>query len=363
MKRRSFLKKGLAAGVAIGALSVPTIVKAQSAKTFNWKMTTAWPPGLPVYSVGPGSPVAFAELIAKMSNDRLKIKVYAAGELLPAFEGFDAVSAGTVEMNHACSYFWSGKAFASQYFTTVPFGMSFLGYQSWLYNGGGIELWKELYKPFHLIPMPVGSSGVQMTGWFKKPLKTIEDLKGVKMRIPGLAGKILAQVGVDIKLLPGGEIFPALERGVIDAAEWVGPFLDRRLGLHHAAKYYYTSGWHESATTSELIINEKAWNSLPSDLQAIVHAAGMAMGMESILYLESKNAEALVDLVTNHGVKASPLSPEILKRLREATADTLASYAAKDPMTKKVHDSFMAFKKLHDPWSQASETEFQTHIR
>ena len=244
-------------------------------------MTSAYGKGAPFYMDGPGSATDLAKRIEAMSNGRLKIPVYGAGELIPALEGFDAVRAGTVEMNHANSYFWTGKTFAAQYFTAVPFGLNFQGMNGWLYDGGGIELWNEVYAPFGMVAFPCGNTGVQMTGWFKKEIKSVADFKGLKMRIPGLAGKVYATLGVDVKLLPGGEIFPALERGVIDAAEFVGPYQDRRLGLHKAAKYYYTTGWHETATVSELLINKAAWDKLPKDLQAIVENACAACNVIS----------------------------------------------------------------------------------
>lgn len=359
--RRGFLKQGLVAGAAAGSLGFPMIAKAQS--KFQWKMTTTWPAGTPFYQSGPGSAEAFAKRVAEMSNGRLTIKVFAAGELLPAFEGFDACSSGVVEMNHGVAYYWAGKTFASQYFGTVPFGMSFNGQHSWLQFGGGNELWREIYKPFRVLPFAIGCSGVQMTGWFKRELGSVNDLKGLKMRIPGLAGKAYAELGVDVKLLPGGEIFPALERGVIDAAEWVGPFLDQRLGLQNAAKFYYTTGWHEPSTTSELVVNEAAYNKLPKDLQAIIKAAADATNQEGLLLLEAKNAVALDELVNKHGVKIARLPDDVIKRLREVSNDMFAQAAAKDPMVKKVHDSYFAFKKKHDYWNEVSETTFQTTVR
>jgi TRAP-type mannitol/chloroaromatic compound transport system substrate-binding protein len=362
VNRRNFLKNGIAAGIGAGALVAPAISRAASGKTYNWKMTTTWPANTPFYQTGPGSAEAFAEKVAKLSDGRLKIKVFAAGELLPAFEGFDAVSAGTVEMNHGVSYYWSGKTFAAQYFATVPFGMPYKGHHAWLYYGGGMDLWQEVYKPFNAVAMPVGCTGIQMTGWFRKPIKSVADFKGLKMRIPGLAGKVYAALGVDVKLLPGGEIFPALERGVIDAAEWVGPFLDKRLGLQNAAKYYYTTGWHEPATTSEIAINKKAFDSLPPDLQAVIEIAAQATNAEGLLWLQAQNAQALDELVKKDGVKVAPLPMDVVKRLREVTADTLATAAAKDPLTKKVHDSYMAFKKKYDFWSQSSDKVFDDQI-
>lgn len=355
MQRRTFLKAGVS-GAAVGAVAAPNVIKA--AETFSWKMTTTWPPQLPFYQVGPGSAEGMAKNIEEMSNGRLKIKVYAAGELVPWNGGFDAVQAGTVEMNHGVAYYWSGKRFAAQYFGTVPFGMSYQGQNAWYYHGGGIELWNEVYEPFNLVAMPCGNTGVQMGGWFRKEMNTLEDFKGLKMRIPGLAGKVYTEIGVNVKLLGGGEIFPALERGVIDAAEWVGPYQDRRLGLHKAAKYYYTSDWHEPSTTSELIINKSAYNKLPKDLQAIVQAAARDANITSHTWAEANNADALDDLVTNHGVETRQFPKDVIDALRGITADVLESKAKEDAMTRKVHDSFMAFKKKHDPWSTLSEGYF-----
>jgi TRAP-type mannitol/chloroaromatic compound transport system substrate-binding protein len=290
-----------------------------------------------------------------MSGGRLKIQHFAAGELVPALEGFDAVVSGTVESNAANSYFWSGKSFAAQYFTTVPFGMSFLGHMAWLYHGGGLDLWHEVYEPFNVVAFPMNNTGVQMTGWFREPVKSVQQLNGLRMRIPGLAGKVYGTLGVDVRLLPGGEIFPALERGVIDAAEFVGPYQDRRLGLQNAAKYYHTTGWHEPSTTGELVISKPAWEALPEDLKTIVQQACKAATIESVTWSEAVNGEALADLIANEGVQASELPKEVVDKLREATRDTLTTEAGKDPLVKKVHDSYMAFKEKHDRWAGISE--------
>ncbi|MGQ9370616.1 TRAP transporter substrate-binding protein [Azospirillum sp. A39] len=361
MDRRSFVKAAVVGTAASATVAAPHVARAQ--KTFQWKMTNAYGPGSPFYVAGPGSPTDFCEMVKTMSDGRLQIQHFAAGELIPALEGFDAVSAGTIEMNAANAYFWAGKTFAAQYFTAVPFGLNFQGMTAWLYHGGGQQLWEEVYAPFNLVPMAMGNTGVQMTGWFREPLESIEGLKGLKMRIPGLAGKVYAQFGVDVKLLPGGEIFPALERGVIDAAEFVGPYQDRRLGLHKAAKHYYTTGWHETSNVTELIVNKAAWDSLPKDLQAIVRAAAAACNTISHTWCEATNAEALNDLVTNQGVLAQPLPESMIPKLREATAQVLADSAAKDPLVKKVHESFMAFKATHDSWAGVSEAVYQTQIR
>ncbi len=361
LDRRNFVSKGMTAGAVGAGLAFPMIAKAQQA--FNWKMTSAYPKGSPFYMDGPGSATDLAKRIDAMSGGRLKIQVFGAGELVPAFEGFDAVRSGTVEMNHANSYFWTGKTFAAQYFTAVPFGLNFQGMNGWLYDGGGIDLWNEVYEPFGMVAMPCGNTGVQMTGWFKKEIKSVADLKGLKMRIPGLAGKVYANLGVDVKVLPGGEIFPALERGVIDAAEFVGPYQDRRLGLHKAAKFYHTTGWHEPATVSELLINKAAWQKLPKDLQAIVENAAAACNVISEGWCQKANAEAMEDLIKNFKVQAKPLPDAVIKALRQETDKVLAEAVAKDPMTKKVHESYMAFKAKYDRWSVYSEAAYQNKVR
>lgn len=361
MDRRGFLGAGLAGTAAVATVAAPHVARAQ--QTFNWKMTNAYGPGAPFYVAGPGSPTDFCAMVQKMSGGRLNIQHFAAGELIPALEGFDAVSSGTVEMNAANSYFWAGKVPAAQFFTCVPFGLNFQGQNAWIYHGGGLKLWEELYEPFNLVPMPLGNTGVQMSGWFRKPIEKVEDFKGLKMRIPGLAGKVYAQLGVDVKLLPGGEIFPALERGVIDAAEFVGPYQDRRLGLQKAAKYYYTTGWHEPSNVTELVVNKTAWESLPDDLKEIVRGAAAACNILSHTWCEATNGEAMADLVKNQGVVAAPYPAPVVEKLREVTAKTLGDMAAADPKVKKVYDSFKDFAAKHSQWAGLSEAIYQTQIR
>lgn len=359
MQRRDFAKLTLAG--AVGTLTAPAVARAQT--TFNWKMTSFYGPNAAFYSTGPGSAKDLIKRIEEMSNGRIKIQFYGAGELIPAAEGFDAVSSGTVEMNYANAYFWTGKVFAGQYFTAVPFGLNFQGFNGWYYDGGGAELWREVYDRFNLVPFLCGNTGVQMTGWFKRPIEKVEDLKGLKMRIPGLAGRVYQQLGVDVRLLPPGEIFPALERGVIDAAEFVGPYLDRQLGLHRAAKYYYTTGWHETATASELIINKVKWASLPADLKAIVQNACAACNVISEAWCQKNNAEAMEDLIKNQGITAAPLPDTVVAALRDANTKILAEAVARDPVTKKVHESYMAYMAKFDAWSGYSEAVYHSKIR
>jgi TRAP-type mannitol/chloroaromatic compound transport system substrate-binding protein len=359
MKRRSFLS--LAGLGAAGTIAAPAVVTAQA--RFNWKMTSAYGPRAAFYSTGPGSATDLIKRIDDMSGGRIKIQFFGAGELVPAFEGFDAASAGTVEMNYGNAYFWTGKSFAAQYFTAVPFGLNFQGVNGWLYDGGGIDLWKETYERFNLHPIPCGNTGVQMTGWFRRPVEKAEDFRGLKMRIPGLAGRVYQALGVDVRLLPAGEIFPALERGVIDAAEFVGPFLDRQLGLHRVAKNYYTTGWHETATVSELVINTRAWNSLPADLKAIVENACAACNAISEAWAQKNNSDAMDDLVKNHAVIAKPLPDDIVEALRKANDSILADAITKDAQTKKVHDSYFAYKAKYEKWTAMSEGVYHAKVR
>ncbi|MFQ5990761.1 MAG: TRAP transporter substrate-binding protein, partial [Candidatus Methylomirabilales bacterium] len=209
---------------------------------------------------------------------------------------------------------------------------------------------------------PVGNTGIQMTGWFNKEINGVKDLKGLKMRIPGLAGKVLATMGVTVVLLPGGEIFPALERGVIDAAEWVGPYQDRRLGLYQAAKFYYHSGWHEPSTTSEVIINKKAWDSLDKDLQAIVRAAATEANLRAISWADANNAEALDEMIRKHGVKLRLLPKDVIRELRGRTAQVLEE-ANKDPMSRKVFASYKKFQEKWSRWAGISEATYHQYIR
>ncbi|MBX2856110.1 MAG: TRAP transporter substrate-binding protein [Rhodobacteraceae bacterium] len=357
MKRRKFLA---GAGVATaGVVAAPHVAKAA---TIEWKMTTAFPPGQPFYSIGPGSLTDLTDRIREMSSGRLDIKVFHGGELVPAFEGFDAVRQGIVECNGWVSYFGAGKVPAAQFFGAVPFGMSTQGQNAWFYIGDGIKLWHEVYEPLGLVAFPVGCTGVQMTGWFNKEINSVEDMKGLRLRIPGLAAKAYARIGVDVKLLPGGEIFPALERGVIDAAEWVGPAQDKILGLNKAAKFYYTTGWHEPTTVTELAINKGAWDALEDDLKAIVQNACAACNIVSHSWAEANNAAALKEFEAG-GTILKTLPADVVAELKKEMGPVYEELAAEDEVFKKVMDNYFAFKEEHDIWAAASETVWHSQLR
>ena len=262
---------------------------ASQGEVFRWTLITTWPKNLPGLGM---APERLADDVRAMSGGRLDIKVYGAGELVPAFEVFDAVSQGTAEMGHGAAYYWRGKLPVAAMFSTVPFGMTAQEMNGWLHHGGGLALWQELYEPFDLIPMAAGNSGVQMAGWFNKEISSLADLEGLKMRIPGLGGEVLQRAGGVAVSMPGAEMYTSLQTGVIDATEWVSPFNDLALGLQSIAEFYYYPGWHEPGTTLELLVNRSAWESLPPDLQAILKTAARAGNADLLDELTAQNAAA-----------------------------------------------------------------------
>ncbi len=322
------------------------------APRFRWKMVTTWQPGFPV--MGEGVEL-FAQWVEEMSQGQMRIKVYGGGELVPAMESFEAVSGGAAEMGHGAAYYWAGKAPAAQFFTSVPFGMNAQQMAAWIHHGGGLALWEEIYAPFNLIPMPMGNTGVQMGGWFNREIKTLADLKGLKMRIPGLGGKVLASAGGTAILSPGGEIYSNLERGVIDATEWIGPYHDYLMGFHKIAKHYYYPGWHEPGSVLELIINKARWESLPGHLQSIIRAASARVDQWMLSRFEAENRIHLRKLIDEEGVQIKPYPPEVLQGLKEHSHKVLADMTSKDPLVKKVFDSFTGFRQGADQWAELSE--------
>lgn len=310
-------------------------------KTYQWKMVTTWPKNFPGLGMAAEN---FAELVARMSGGRLKVKVYGAGQLVPAMEVFDAVSQGTVEMGHGASYYWKGKSPTTALFTTIPFGLNAQEMNGWLHYGGGMALWRELYEPFNLIPLAAGNTGVQMAGWFNREINSLADLKGLKMRIPGLGGEVISRMGVEAVNIPGGDLYIAMQTGVIDATEWVGPYNDLAFGFHQVAKYYYYPGWHEPGPTLELMVNKQAFSSLPDDLQAIVEGAARAINQDMLDDYTARNNGALKELVETHGVEVRPLPDEVLAELNRVTDQVLEEIANKDPLFKRVYESQNAFK-------------------
>ncbi|MFO7909038.1 TRAP transporter substrate-binding protein [Vreelandella aquamarina] len=350
MQRRHFLKT---AGLgAAGVAAAPFVSSAHAQETITWDMVTSWPKNFPALGTGAND---FAARVEALSGGRMRIRVHGAGELVPALEVFDAVSAGTAEMGHSASYYWRGKVAASQFFTAVPFGMNTQETNAWLYYGGGQELWDEVYAKHNLKPFAVGNTTTQPGGWFKKEINSLDDLQGVKLRLPGLAGEAMNRIGVTTVTIAGGEIFTAMQTGSLDAADWVSPYNDLAFGLHQVADYYYTSAWNEPSAVLEGTVNLDAWNALPDDLKAVVEEAARASNLSMISEFTYRNAEALNTLVNEHDVKLRAFPEDVMQALYDASQDVIREQTENDADSKKVYDSYRAFQELVRPVTDSGE--------
>jgi TRAP-type mannitol/chloroaromatic compound transport system substrate-binding protein len=277
---------------------------------------------------------------------------------VPALQVFDAVSQGTVEMGHSGAYYWKGKASAAQFFTSVPFGLTAQEMNGWIQYGGGQALWEEVYAPFNLLPLPGGNTGVQMGGWFNKEINSVDDLKGLKMRIPGLGGEVLARAGGTPVTLPGGEIFTSLQTGTIDATEWVGPYNDLAFGLYKVAEHYYYPGWHEPGSMMEFTINKGAFAELPADLQAIVRITAKAINEDMLAEYTTRNQAALIELKEKHGVDVREFPADVLDKLQTLSDEVVAEVAGADPLSQKVYDSYKAYRDQVKAYHAVSEQAY-----
>lgn len=324
-------------------------------KEYNWRLVTSWPKNYPGLGM---APERIADLVEEMSNGQMKITVFGAEEQVPAFGVFDAVSSGSHQMGHSGGYFWKGKVPAAQFFTSVPFGLTADEINAWVNRGGGLELWREIYAPFNIYPIPAGNTGTQMFGWFNKEINSLEDIKGLKMRIPGIGGEVLKEAGGIPVTLPGGELFTALQTGVIDATEWVGPYNDLTFGFHQAAKYYYYPGWHEPGPMLELLINKDAWESLPTHLQVIIETASKAVNQDMLDEYLAKNNQALTELVNVHGVELRKLPDDVIEEFRKISNKILNDLSEEDETIAKVYSSYLKFKKDVSAYHEISEDAF-----
>ena len=354
MKRRKFVTSaatgGLVAGAAATASSLPAPAIAQGVKQL--KMVTTWPKNFPGLGTGAEN---LAKRITTMSDGALEVKVFAAGELVPPFESFDAVSSGNAEMSHSVSYYWQGKTPAFNFFATVPFGLTATEQAAWIAYGGGQELWDEVCADFNVKPFPRASTGVQMGGWFNKEINSLDDFQGLKFRMPGLGGEVLRRLGAAVVNLPGGEIFPALQAGTIDGTEWVGPWNDLAFGFYKVAKFYYGPGFHEPATTGEVILNKTVWDEMTDGEKALIEAAIQAEAWREFAEYNATNADSLKTLLDEHGVQLRSFSPELFAEIRNVAAEVVAEVGNSDEVTKKVYDSYMAFQEKAIGWSKLSE--------
>ena len=355
MKRREFLLAG-GAGLATSAVAMPAI--AQSAPEITWRCTSSFPKSLDTTY---GGAEVFSRQVADLTDNRFKINVFAAGEIVPGLQAFDAASNGTVEMAHSVSYYYVGKDPTFAIAASVPFGLNARQQHAWLYQGGGIEAFNEFYKKYHIYALPLGNTGTQMGGWFRKEIKTPADLKGLKMRIGGIAGQVLQKLGVVPQQLAGADIYPSLEKGTIDAAEWIGPYDDEKLGFHKVAKYYYFPGWWEGGAMLHMIVNDEKWNALPKQYQAILNQAGAAAGAWMIEKYDSVNPAALKRLVAG-GAELRAFPQPVMEACYKATQDHLNEIAEKSPLFKKTKESHDAYMKEVLFYTQIAENYYDNYL-
>ena len=343
--RRTIIQSSTA---AVGILATPVIARAQTQK---WRMVTSWPKRLP----GPGmSAERIAERVRALSGGKLDISVSAAGEVVPAFEVLDAVGNGVAEIGHTASFYWQGKMPAAAFFTTVPFGLTPGEHVAWIDAGGGQTLWDELYAPFGVKPFMGGNTGVCMGGWFRREVKSLADVRGLKLRTLGLGGEVYRRLGATPQTTPPAEILVSLQSGVIDGAEFVGPGTDIALGLYRVAPFYYYPGFNKPNGTGECIVSLKAWNALSDDLKAIIAHACATEANYALAEMERLNAQALTALVDEHKVKLAAFPEDLIAAARKQAGDVLGELAGKSAITGKVHASYAAFRERSAPWSRIS---------
>ncbi len=361
-ERRRFLAK---AGGAMAAAATATIVGTRNViaqPKVQWRMSTAWTPALDHLQ---GAAQRLAKVVEETSGGRFRIEVFPGGQIIPPLDCFDAASKGTIEAFMASSSYWTAKEPAVEWFVTIPFGMNSEGMAAWYHQGDGLKLWEETYAPFNLVPRQGPTYGPQMAGWFRKKINTIGDYRGLKMRIGvPLGGKVYVKGGGTAVLIPASDIYGALERGVIDAAEWVGPHDDMNLGLHKTARYYYYPGWHEPGSMTEFGFNKKAYEGLPVDLRRTLDHAAAAVQVYGLTYFHAKNAIALERLKTEFKgkIEVLPLPLPVLRALKKLAAEVVREESEKTPMARKVHASFTKFQALVSPWDHVAEGAYHQFV-
>ncbi len=358
MKRRRLLSSGATGLAAAGAgfLSSCTIRRENNQSPtglpqIRWRMATSWPISLDTIY---GGAETISQRVNALSGGNFQIKPYAAGEIVPGLEVLDAVQAGSVECGHTASYYYKGKNPSFAFGTSVPFGLTAQQQNAWLYQAGGQEALNQIFADFGVISFPAGNTGAQMGGWFKQKLEGLQSLQGLKMRIPGLGGEVMAQLGVNVQVLPGGEVYLALDRGAIDAAEWTGPYDDEKLGFARAAKFYYYPGWWEPGPTLNALVNKKAWGKLPTQYKAIFNTACYEANLTMLSRYDMLNGSALQRLISG-GTELVPYSQEILQSAKEAAFQLYGDISAKDPSFRKLFFQWQAFRNEVQSWNKVNE--------
>ncbi|MFO1034163.1 MAG: TRAP transporter substrate-binding protein [Hyphomicrobiales bacterium] len=355
-RRAFFATASTAAAGAAATLATPAI--AQTAPDVKWRLTSSFPKALDTIF---GTANVFAKYVAEATDNKFQIQVFAAGEIVPGLEAANAVGSGSVEMCHTASYYYWGKDPTYALATAVPFGLNSRQQNAWMYYGGGIDLMNEFYKDKNLIAYPCGNTGAQMGGWFRKEIKSLADLQGLKMRVGGFGGKVLSKIGVVPQQIAGGEIYQALEKGTIDAAEWVGPYDDEKLGFYKVAPNYYYPGWWEGGALLHVMINTAKWAELPPAYQSIIKTAAQAANADMQAKYDFGNPAALKRLAAA-GAKFAPFPADVMEASFKAANDTYAEINASNAAFKKIYDSMVAFRKDAYLWQQFSEYQFDAFM-
>ena len=360
MERRKFLQNAGMAGI-LAAGAAPAI--AQSAPTIKWRLTSSFPKSLDTIY---GGAEVLSNRLKAMTGGKFDVQVFASGEIAPGPQALDVTQNGTVECCHTCSYYFVGKDRTFAFGTAVPFGMNNRQMNAWIYYGGGQKLLDEFYSNYNIVSFAGGNTGVQMGGWFRKEINTLADVKGVKMRIAGLGGAVFSALGMVTQQIPGSDIYPALEKGTIDAAEWVGPYDDEKLGFYKVAKNYYFPGWWEPGPVIHFFVNKDAWNKLPKEYQEAFQAAAFEANVTMMAEYDHKNPAALVRLVQN-GVKLKKYSNEILQEAYKAAVQLYSDESAKNPAFKKIYTEYLKYQKTQNQWFSVAELGMdaflQSHIK
>jgi TRAP-type mannitol/chloroaromatic compound transport system substrate-binding protein len=357
-RRRFLAKASIAAGAtAVSTLSAPSVI---AQPKIQWRMSTTWTPSLDMLQ---GSAERLGTVVEAMSGGRFRIDVFPGGQIVQPFDCFDAASRGTIEAFMGAAYYWPEPEPAVQWFSTVPFGMDPAGMTSWYYQGDGLRLWEETYSAFKLVPRPGPAIAPQMAGWFRKKIATTGDFRGLRMRIPGLGGKVVAKAGATVALTPAADIYAALERGVIDASEWIGPYDDMKLGLHKTARYYYYPGWHEPGTVTGFGFNKKAYEALPVDLRRTLDHAAEVVQVYGLTDYHVKNATALARLTAEFkDISILRLPTPVLRDLKKMAAAVVREESEKTPTARKVHASFTKFQALVGSWDGLAEGAYHQFV-
>jgi TRAP-type mannitol/chloroaromatic compound transport system substrate-binding protein len=356
MKRRQFIKTAGVSLAASAAVAAPAI--AQSMPELKWRLTSSFPKSLDTLW---GAAETFSKYVAEATDNKFQVSPFAAGEIVPGLQAMDAVGAGTVECCHTAAYYYVGKDPTFPLFCAVPFGLNSRQQNAWFYDGGAQKLMDEFTKKFNVVSLLGGNTGCQMGGWFRKEIKEVSDLNGIKMRIAGLAGNVMQKLGVVPQQLAGGDIYPALEKGTVDAAEWVGPYDDEKLGFYKVAPFYYYPGWWEGGTTNHFMFNIPKWEELPKAYKAVVTAAAGYANVEEQAKYDSRNPGALKRLV-GAGAQLRPFSQPILEACLKAANEVYADISSKNPDFKKVYDNMLAFRNDEYLWWQVAEYTFDTFM-